>query len=58
MDVPSHPHPRALGALMSVQRYETADGSRWRVRWREANGRMRSRSCTSKREAVAFDAEP
>lgn len=57
MDVPSHPHPRPHAELMSVQRYETADGSRWRVRWREANGRMRSRSCTSKREAVALDAD-
>jgi integrase len=42
---------------VSVQRYDTADGVRWRVRWREANGRMRSRSLTSKREATAFDAD-
>jgi integrase len=42
---------------MSVQRYDTADGVRWRVRWREANGRMRSRTMTSKREASALDAD-
>lgn len=42
---------------MSVQRYETADGSRWRVRWREHDGRMRSRTLTSKREALALDSD-
>jgi integrase len=42
---------------MSVQRYDTADGVRWRVRWREVNGRMRSRTMTSKREATALDAD-
>jgi integrase len=42
---------------MSVQRYETADGSRWRVRWRESSGQMRSRTVTSKSEATALDAD-
>lgn len=42
---------------MSLQRYETDDGSRWRVRWREPNGRMRSRSLSSKNAAIAFDAD-
>lgn len=41
---------------MSVHRYATQDGPRWQVRWRE-NGRVRTRSLTSKREAVAFDAD-
>lgn len=41
---------------MSVQPYDTDDGRRWRVRWRE-NNRMRSRSFTGKREAQAFDAD-
>jgi len=40
---------------VSVQRYDTDDGARWRVRWREHDGRMRSRSVTSKREALALD---
>lgn len=68
MDVPSAEHPgaaswpqRRSGALgwvrVSVQRYDTADGVRWRVRWREHGGRMRSRSVTSKREALALDAD-
>jgi len=42
---------------MSVQRYPTADGTRWRVRWREDDGRMRSKSLPSRREAQAFDAD-
>jgi integrase len=42
---------------VSIQRYETADGTRWRVRWREAGGRMRSRSVNGKREATALDAD-
>lgn len=42
---------------MSVQRYETADGTRWRVRWRETSGRMRSTTVPSKRDATALDAE-
>lgn len=41
---------------MSVQRYETADGTRWRVRWRESTGRMRSTTVPSKRDATALDA--
>ena len=42
---------------MSVHRYDTADGTRWRVRWREHNGRMRSRTFSGKREANAFDVD-
>lgn len=42
---------------MSVHPYKTADGTRHQVRWREANGRVRTRSFTSKKEAVAFDAD-
>lgn len=40
---------------MSVQRYQTADGTKWRVRYRQADGRMRSRTFLSKRDAVAHD---
>jgi integrase len=40
---------------MSVQRYETKDGTRWRVRWREADGRMRSRTTSSRKEANDLD---
>jgi integrase len=42
---------------MSVDRYETADGTRWRVRWREGNGKARARSLTSKEAALALDAD-
>jgi hypothetical protein len=42
---------------MSVHAYQTRDGTRYQVRWREPNGRVRTRSHTSKREANAFDAE-
>jgi hypothetical protein len=42
---------------VSVQRYVTADGTRWRVRWREPSGRMRSTTVPSKRDAVALDAD-
>ena len=42
---------------MSVHAYTTGDGTRWQVRWREANGRVRTRSLTSKRDALAFDAD-
>ncbi len=42
---------------MSVQPYKTADGTRWRVRWREHDGRMRSRTVASKRDALALDAD-
>ena len=45
------------GDAVSIQRYETADGTRWRVRWREAGGRMRSRTVMAKREATALDAD-
>lgn len=42
---------------MSVHPYKTADGTRYQVRWREGNGRVRTRSLPSKREALAFDAD-
>jgi integrase len=42
---------------MSVHSYRTAEGTRWQVRWREGNGRVRTRSLPSKREAMAFDAD-
>lgn len=42
---------------MSVQPYTTADGRRWRVRWRGGNGRMRSRTVATKSEALALDAD-
>jgi YD repeat-containing protein len=42
---------------VSVQRYKTADGVQWRVRWRDPNGKMRSRTSASKREALALDAD-
>jgi integrase len=57
MDVPLALASTQREARMSVQRYDTADGVRWRVRWREPSGRMRSRTMTSKREASALDAD-
>src|SRR4051812_14375472 len=42
---------------MSVHRYETKDGTRWRVRWRDGRRQMRSRSCLSRKEAEGLDAE-
>lgn len=42
---------------MSVQPYKTADGLQWRVRWREPDGKMRSRTTANKREALALDAD-
>lgn len=42
---------------MSVQPYKTADGLQWRVRWRDPNGKMRSRTTANKREALALDAD-
>jgi integrase len=42
---------------MSVQAYKNADGVQWRVRWREPDGRMRSRTTANKREALALDAD-
>jgi integrase len=46
-----------FGELMSVQRYETADGTQWRVRWREPDGKMRSRTVVNKREALVLDGD-
>lgn len=42
---------------MSVQQYKTSDGTQWRVRWREADGKMRSRTVVNKREALALAAD-
>lgn len=42
---------------MAIERYETADGTQWRVRWREATGRKRSVTVPSKRDAVALDGD-
>ncbi|MGH8325926.1 MAG: tyrosine-type recombinase/integrase [Steroidobacteraceae bacterium] len=42
---------------MSIQRYEASDGTRWRVRWREPSGRMRSRTFQSRRDAQGFDTD-
>ncbi len=42
---------------MSFQRYETGDGTRWRVRWRDELGKMHSRSFLSRNDARGFDAE-
>jgi integrase len=49
--------PKRADRLMSVQRHNIADGTRWKVRWRQADGVMRARSFTSKQEAIAFDAD-
>jgi integrase len=42
---------------MSVHRYESKDGSRWAVRWRGPEGANRSKTLTSRRDALAFDAD-
>jgi integrase len=42
---------------VSTQRYETEDGTRWRVRWRDAHGKMHSRSFLTKRDAQGFDSD-
>jgi len=66
MDVASHtpiicsaladlfPVPGLRVPLMSVHPYKTADGTRYRVCWREG-GRLRSRSFGSKKDAKDFD---
>lgn len=40
---------------VSIHRYETKDGTRYRVRWREPGGRMRSRTVASKKDANRLD---
>ena len=45
------------GARRERAQLQDRDGTRWQVRWREANGRVRTRSLTSKRDALAFDAD-
>ena len=59
MDVPSGTQTKTSARTrnMSVHGYQTGDGARYQVRWREAHGKVRTRSFTSKREANAFDAE-
>lgn len=42
---------------MSVERVQRAKGRVWRVRWRDADGRERSRVIGNKRDAELFDAE-
>lgn len=43
---------------MSVEQVARSDGSKvWRVRWRDAQGRNRSKTVGRKRDAQAFDAE-
>lgn len=42
---------------MSVRPYETSDGKRWQVQWRDAQKKLRGRTFTSKTEALAFDAD-
>ncbi|MGH2965135.1 MAG: tyrosine-type recombinase/integrase [Solirubrobacterales bacterium] len=42
---------------MAVVRYETKDGTRWRVRWKEPDGGWRSVTKRSKRDALAIDAD-
>jgi hypothetical protein len=42
---------------MSVERIERQDEVVWRVRWRDARGRNRSRVLGRKKDAQAFDAE-
>lgn len=44
-------------AAMSIEREQRKDGAVWRVRWRDGNGRHRSRVLGRKRDAEAFDAE-
>jgi integrase len=42
---------------MSVERVERKGGAVWRVRWRDEQGRARSKVIGRKRDAEAFDAE-
>ena len=42
---------------MSVRAYETQDGKRWQVQWRDAQKKLRGKTFTSKSEAQAFDAD-
>jgi integrase len=42
---------------MSVERVERKGGTLWRVRWRDEQGRARSKVVGRKRDADAFDAE-
>lgn len=43
---------------MSVHQYKTKGGeTKWRVRWRDGSGKLKSRSFDAKKPAEAFDAE-
>lgn len=42
---------------MSLRAYQTSDGKRWQVQWRDAHKKLRGRTFTSKTEAQAFDAD-
>src|SRR5437660_11062547 len=42
---------------MSIERIERKGGAVWRVRWRDEQGRNRSKVLGRKRDAEAFDAE-
>ena len=42
---------------MSVQQVQRKGGPVWRVRWRDEQGRPRSRVLGRERDAAAFDAE-
>ena len=42
---------------MSIERVQRATGAVWRVRWRDEQGRNRSKVLGRKRDAEAFDAE-
>ena len=42
---------------MSLRSYETSDGTRWQVQWRDHRKKLRGRTFTSKTAALAFDAD-
>lgn len=42
---------------MSVHPYNTTNATHWQVRWREAHGKVRTRSFANKRDAILFDAD-
>lgn len=42
---------------MSLRSYETRDGTRWQVQWRDHHKKLRGRTFTSKTAALAFDAD-
>ena len=42
---------------MSIHRYETGDGTRYRVRWRDLDGKLRSATVLSKGDANNLDTD-